>query len=451
MVRMLQHICLILCFSEPGFSKYAGKEPRLSLEPGNQIREYPLRKILDTSIDSPITPAILSYLEEACRHASEQNFDALLIRLNTPGGLLSTTREILTLIGESPIPVIVWVTPGGASATSAGAIISSGAHLLFMAEGSNIGAATPIMASGENLGKGDLKEKAINDLVALVQSLAGLWGRNGSLYKEMVINAASYTATEAKEKKIIDGLANSREELIFQLSEKTLTLQGQKLRLRPLQPLFDSFPMDTGQKLLNILADPNLSYILFILGACLLWLEMQAAGGFIAGSLGGLCLVLSGIGLHVIPVNFGAMGLILFGLIFLVLEAFIASFGILTISGIASLLAGSLFLFRTDEAYIGVSISLMIATALSLGLFVAAMGLFWFRDREKYRQPEDYYSLKGGRGSVIKALPEAKNGIYYYQVKIAGEVWNARSERRYRPGDPCSILGKKPGELLLLI
>lgn len=418
----------------------------------SDIREYRIQKILLTQIESAITPAIQNYLQAAYTHATEANFDAVQIRINTPGGLVSSTRDILSLIGSSSIPTIVWIGPEGASATSAGAIIAAAAHILLIADGGHIGAATPILPGGEDIKEGDSRSKAINDLTALVQSLAQLRGRNTDLYKSMITEASSYTAQEAVQEHIVDGLANSPRELLTAIHGRSLLLKDEQVRISlPDPPELHSFDMDLGQKLLNILSDPNLAYILFLLGSALLYLEMQMPGTFLSGALGVLCLTLAGIGFHVLPVNFGAMGLIILAFILMILEVFVSSFGLLTISAIGSLLTGSLFLFRTDEAYIEVSRTLVIAVALSVSLFMAGLGLFWLRDRRSRTSRDDYYSLKGAEGHIIKVLSGSAGGLYHYQIRVRGEVWNACSENEYQSGDLCTISGQKEHELMLII
>ncbi len=273
------------------------------------IEQRSVEKIIRLDINSSINPATYSYLKAGFQEAKENEFGAILITLNTPGGLVSTTKEILTLFGDSDLPVIVWIRPEGASATSAGAIISSGAHMLYMSDGTNMGAATPIEMSGD-IKQTDARSKAINDLVALVQSLAQTRGRNADLFAEMIEKASSFKSKEALEKKLIDGIANSTKDIRELSHHRVIKIKGKQVKLEFRDAQIISFGMDLGQKLLDILANPSTAYILFVIGAGLIYLELQAAGGFIAGGVGVVCLLLAGIGFQVLPLNFGALGLI---------------------------------------------------------------------------------------------------------------------------------------------
>ena len=216
-------------------------------------RSFVVNQILELSVDSSINPAVYNYLSSGYKKAKEENYQLLLIKLNTPGGLVSTTKQILALIGESDIPTVIWVTPEGASATSAGAIIASGAHVLMMSKGTNIGAATPIQLS-QDIKEGDAKNKAVNDLVALVQGLAKARGRNPEGFAKMISEAASFDSTEAMEKKLIDGVVSTRAELLNFISGRNIIHKGVSYKLSAENPNFDLLEMDLGQKLLNVFA-----------------------------------------------------------------------------------------------------------------------------------------------------------------------------------------------------
>ena len=177
-----------------------------------KAEDIQINEVLELNIDSPITPATFNYIDQGFKRASKQNSDAILIKLNTPGGLVSTTKEILTLIGSSEKPVFVWISPEGASATSAGAIIASAAHILLMSDGTNIGAATPIQMSGD-IEKSDVRSKSVNDLKALVQSLAQTRGRNAELFGDMIEKASSFEAKVANDQNLIDGILNKKSNL----------------------------------------------------------------------------------------------------------------------------------------------------------------------------------------------------------------------------------------------
>lgn len=409
-----------------------------------------INRILEVKINSSINPATLDYLTTAYQNGVKNHWDLVLIRLNTPGGLVSVTKEILTLIGSSPLPTVVWVGPEGASATSAGAIIASGAHILTMAAGTNIGAATPI-EMGADVKQTDLRAKAINDLVALTQSLTEARGRNAQLFGEMISAAKSFKAQEALEDKIIDGIVNSDQELFALLHGKSLEIMGKKVELAlPSPPQVVLAPMDLGQKLLDIFANPSMAYILFMIGVALIYLELQAPGGFIAGSIGAICLILAGIGMQVLPLNFGAFALILLSILLFVLETYILSFGMLTLAALAALITGSLFLFRTEDAYMDLSLQLILAVAGAIGLFVGFIAFYWAVDARQ-KKPAPFFSLQGKYGIISGEVPSTIPNSYCYQIKVEGEIWKARSPVALPNGSVVKILGKDPDGLTLLV
>jgi membrane-bound serine protease (ClpP class) len=411
--------------------------------------DSPITSILEVEVSSSINPATLSYLEAAHQKAIKENHGVILLKLNTPGGLVTTTKDILTLIGESDIPWIVWITPEGASATSAGAIIASGAHLLYMSEGTNIGAATPIQMGKDIDKESDMRKKAVNDLVALVQSLSETRGRNAKLFGEMIEKASSFKSKEAKEKNLINGIANTQSELIKAMENSPLRMKGKDYQLKMINPSFVKMPMDLGQELLNVFADPSTAYVLFLIGAALIYLEFQAAGGFIAGGLGAFFLLLAGIGFQVLPLNFGALGLMVLSFILFVMEAFITSYGILSIAGLASLITGSLFLFRTDDAYLSISTSFILAVVAAIASFLGLCLYFILKERKNIGK-EKFNAPSEKPGTIVKFLKK-ENDLNLYQAKFGGEFWNVLSHDDLEKGDQVKALEQEPGSMNLKV
>ena len=404
--------------------------------------ERELSKVLRLSVNSSINPATFNYLSSGFKKAQNEQFNLILITLNTPGGMVSTTKEIITLIGQSDIPVAIWVTPEGASATSAGAIIASAAHYLYMSEGTNMGAATPITMS-KDIQQKDMKNKAVNDLVSLIQGLAETRGRNGKPFAKMVKDAASYQAKEAKNKNMIDGIVDTEKELIQKIQNQTIHLKGKKIKMRGQTPQIVFFEMDLGQKLLNIFAHPNMAYILFLIGAALLYLELQAPGGFLAGSAGVICLMLAGIGFQVLPLNFGALCLIILSFVLFVLEIYITSYGILSLLGVGSLITGSLFLFRTDDAYLQLSGKLIASAVSAIVLSLTLILWFVLKDRSKGKRPV-FNSLKGCQGIIVQVLDND-----FYMAKVTGELWKAHSDKKLKEGDKCLVKDQDRNQMIL--
>ena len=407
-----------------------------------------IKKILRLEIDSSINPATYDYIKSGMQEAKEKECDLILIRLSTPGGLISTTKDILKLIGESAIPVGVWVAPAGASATSAGAIIASAAHVLLMSEGSNMGAATPVMM-GKNTPK-DLRQKGINDLSALIQSLAEAHGRNPKGLEDMISEAHSFAAREAMEEKFIDAIVNTEKELLKHLQGRKVTIKGKKMALKVINPHFIPFKMDLGQSLLNIFANPSLAYILFLLGAALIYLEFQAPGGFIAGAVGVFSLILSGIGFQVLPLNFGAIGLIIASFILFIMEIFVPSFGVLSLLGVVSLVTGSLFLFRTENSYLELGHEVIFSAVGAIVIFVLLITIVVMKTHKNIGR-KNFNDLVGKLGVVCKSMGPSVGGKFLYQVKAGGEIWQAQSDSKLEEGASCKVVEQDQENMLLIV
>jgi membrane-bound serine protease (ClpP class) len=437
---------------------------------------YVVDKVLHLRVNSSINPATLSYFRTAYKKAEKEKYQMILIDMNTPGGLVTTTKDILTLIGDADFPTAIWIRPEGASATSAGAIISVGAHLLYMSNGTNIGAATPIQMTGDIEGKketdekknkdnakesteapksvqkrlaeelkknqkgagGDARAKAINDLVALVESLAETRGRNTELFAQMIKKAASYKASEALKNNLIDATANTIDDIFSHMDGKTITVKGKRLVLSADSPQVENFDMDLGQKLLDIFANPSLAYLFFLIGAALIYLELQAPGGMIAGSIGAICLIFAGIGFQVLPLNFGALGLIVLAFLLFIMEIYIVSYGILSLAGIAALVSGSLFLFRGEDGYLAMDVTLVYSSVAAILIFMGIIVYIFIRDRNE-AQDLDFNKLQGKNATIMSELPSEEEGYFYYQVKANGEIWRARSKTSKEIGEHIKI------------
>lgn len=398
--------------------------------------EYEIKKVSIFKINSSINPATYNYLKTNLKKLSKDNGDMAVITMDTPGGLVTTTKDIITLIGELNVPVVVWITPEGASATSAGAIIASSAHLLVMSQGTNIGAATPV-GLGKDIKKSDGKAKAINDLVALVRSLSKARGRNPDRFAQMISDASSFDSQTALKDKIINGIVNSQADLFKFVDKKQVTVLGEKydLKFNPLAEI-RTVQMDPGQRILNIFANPMTAYIFFVIGAALLYLEFQAPGGFVAGAIGAVCLVISAIGFQVLPLNYGALGLILLSFILFIIEIYITSYGILTLGGIASLVFGSLFLFRTENAYLDIQLPMVLSVVAAIVVYVLLIGMVIFKTRG---QRQSFFNNENMFGHILKFL--GKDGDQFiYQVKVNGEIWKATADSEFSDNEKVKII-----------
>lgn len=377
-------------------------------------------------VNSAITPATFEYLDHSFKKAPAKSL--IVIKMNTPGGLVSTTKEIMGLIGKDKRTIAVWVTPEGASAASAGAIIASSAKYIFMSPGTTIGAATPVGLSGD-ISEQDGKKKVLNDLTALVRSFNQINQRNNKPFEDMILKASSFTEKEALQEKIINGIASSDQDILKYFRSENHRTQ--------------SFELSWGQSILSVLSHPTTAYILFLAGLALIYFEFQAPGGYIAGSLGAGMLLLAAMAFQVLPLDWGYFGLLVLGAILLIAEVYITSYGILGILGLLSFLLGSLFLFDGELGFISIQHSVLISSFLGIALSTGV--LTWYVLRENKRMiKSDVFSLIGMEGSILK-----KNSLDHYQVKVRGEIWNATSAEDLQE-DQTIVVEKYDQEKLIL-
>ncbi len=398
------------------------------------IKDHYVAKILKFEINSSINPGTLKYFEHNLNKYHDS--DLVFIKMNTPGGLLSTTKSIINTLVESQIPYLIWVGPSGSSATSAGAIIASSANFLIMSEGSNIGAATPIQTNGDIKKDSDMRAKAVNDIKALVKSQAELHNRASKPFEEMIERARSFSAEESLRLKFIDSIQNSQEDVLNFVDNKETKTGAKKLKiLLTKKTNIITADMDLGLKLLNILSSPNLAYILFLLGAALIYLELQSPGGMIAGALGVVFLVISGISFQVLPLNVGALGLIIMAFVLFILEVYITSFGILSLGGLASLITGSLFLFRTNDSYISISKSIILSTSAAIATFIGIIAYIFIKSKNEIGKSH-FNDQTGKEGLIIDII----DGLLI--VKSQGEIWRATSDDNLHIGDKVLMHNK---------
>lgn len=404
---------------------------------------YEVKEINTLSINSAITPATLDYLRVGLKKLPTHSL--ALIKLNTPGGLVNTTKDIITLIGDLKQPVAVWVTPEGASASSAGAFIASSAHFIFMAPGTNLGAATPV-GLGSDLKESDGRTKALNDLTALVRSLNRSRGRPSAPFEEMITKGSSFSADEALGLRIIDGIVNKEAELRRLLEGRSFTHQGTAYQLRFQDSLVSRSSEPTvGQKVFEVLADPSTAYVFFLLGLALLYFELQAPGGYVAGAIGSCLLLLSGMAFQVLPLDWGALGLIILGVILLVLEVYITSYGILSIAGLSCFIMGSLFLYEGEAGFITVQYSVMLSSLAAVAVSVGIILYYIYRDKQRQGKAPEFFLPVGEQGTVTSVHPQ------FVQVKVMGEIWKATATTPLAVGDRVEVTGMDPAHLVVQV
>jgi membrane-bound serine protease (ClpP class) len=395
---------------------------------------YSVKEISLLEIDSAITPATYDYLKYQFQNIPDGAL--ILIKMNTPGGLISTTKDIITLIGTQEKPVAVWITPEGASAASAGAIIASSAHFILMSSGTNMGAATPV-GLGNDIKEKDGRAKAMNDLMALVRSMSHLRNRPAAPFEEMIGSAKSFTDLEAKNLKIIDGIVTDFKSLKKILNSKSFIIQGKNLEIEfPEEVPSKIYGPTLGQKLLSVLANPSTAYFLFLMGIALLYFEFQAPGGYYAGGFGIISIILSAIAFQVLPLNWGSFALLLTGVVLLILEIHITSYGLLGLGGLVAFIMGSLFLFHGEGGFISVDYAMLISTILGV---VAGVGIvIWYMIRERKKNPknEHFFLPLESIGIILARIEHTEN---LYQIKVKGEIWKAKSISPLELGDSVRV------------
>ena len=380
----------------------------------------PAQTVISIKIDGAINPVVVSYIQRSIEKASSENAACVLIHLNTPGGLLKSTRIIVGDILESPVPVIVYVSPAGAHAGSAGVFITLAADIAAMAPGTNIGAAHPVTLQGST--DSIMNSKSTNDAVAFIRTIAEYRKRNLEWAEDAVRQSVSITANEALQKKIIDLIVPNDRELLNQVDGKLITRDSTNFQLHTRGAVIQVLEMGFTEKLLNIISDPDVAYILLMLGLLGLLFELFNPGIIFPGIIGFISLVLAFYALNTLPVNYAGLALIIFGVLLLLLEIKIVSHGMLAIGGIAALLIGSLMLIRPGSGMEAVRISriLIISTvAVTSGffLFVIGMGL-----KAQSRKPVM------GINALVSETAETLDTLNLSgRVLIHGEIWNAVS------------------------
>ena len=370
-------------------------------------------------IDGTINPASADFIHGGIKKAVKEKAECIIIHLNTPGGLLKSTRVIVSDILESPIPVVVYVSPGGAHAGSAGVFITLAAHIAAMAPGTNIGAAHPVTMQQQM--DSTMNEKATNDAAAFIRTIAEKRNRNIEWAERAVRKSFSYSETEALEDSVIDLIVKNEKELLEKINGKQIMVVDGTKTLNTGSATVKVHEMNLWEKILDIISDPNIAYILFLLGLYGLLFELYNPGVILPGIVGVIALVLALYSMHALPINYAGVALIVFAIILFLLEIKIVSHGLLTIGGIISLLFGSMMLIK-DSSMDMVRISrtvIISATAISALFFVFVLGLGIKAQRRK--GVTGIEGLIGVKGEAFTALEPTGT------VMIKGEIWNAES------------------------
>ena len=396
-------------------------------------------------VDSPIHPVSMRFVQDAIERAEDAGAEALIIRLDTPGGLMESSRGITKSILNAEIPVIVYVGPDGARAGSAGVFITLASHIAAMAPSTNIGAATPVTMGAPSGVKKDstkaqsnneaMMKKVTNDAVAQVRAMAESRGRNADWAEKAVREAASITANVALEENVIDLIATSITDLLEQINGREVEVANEMVTLNTEAAVVKTFELTWREKFLHTLANPNFAYILMLLGFYGLIFELYNPGAIIPGVIGVIALILAFFAFQTLPLNWAGLLLIIVSFVMFLLEIKVPSMGFLTLGGVVSLLIGSIMLIDTTIPALQISWSVIIPAVLFTTLFFVFAITMGIR-AQKNKVATGHEGLVEEIGEVIDTLdPVGK-------VKIGGEYWKAEAEDPpLNPGDQVIVTG----------
>ena len=387
------------------------------------------------TVNSAITPPIAKYILENIELSAKGGADGLIILLDTPGGLDLAMRDIAKSILNAPIPVIVYVYPSGARAASAGVIITVSAHIAAMAPGTNIGAAHPVaIGIGGGMDK-TMSKKVENDAAAYVRGIAAQRGRNADWAERAVRKSESITAEDALRSRVIDFVATDVKNLLEQMDKKTVLLSSGKVKLvlKTKGAIVNEKKMSLRHKILATLSDPNIAYILMLVGLAGIYFEFTNPGAILPGVIGGISLILAFFAMQTLPVNFAGVLLILFGVLLFVAEIKVISHGLLTVGGIISLFLGSLMLFDSPDPALRVSFKVLIPSVAVISLFFAAVIALVV----KAQMQNQYTGSEGMAGEIGEAMTDVHDDG---RVFIKGEHWHAFSDKKIEKGKKIKVV-----------
>ncbi len=391
-----------------------------------------------------VDSVMAEYIAGGIARAAQDGAAAVIVELNTPGGALDATSRITSSLLDAPVPTIVWVAPSGSRAASAGTFITLASHVALMAEGTNIGAATPVNSSGEDI-EGDLGRKVRNDAIANITAIAEARGRNVEWAVATVDEGKSSPASEAVAVGAVDGIANSIGEVLSFSTGRTVSVAGQDVTLALTGAEVRDLSMNPLQGLLHLLSDPNIAFLLFTIGFYGLLFELQNPN-FVTGILGALAIILAFIGFGSLPLNVGGILLIVLAIVLFVLEATVTSHGLLTVGGLIAFALGASALYTNpgNPAAPDVTVALPLIAGMTLvtGLVMGTIAIFAMRSRRMKGSP----GMVGSDASTLGMLGEVHRPLAPVgSVLAAGEEWTARSVdgRQLERGTPVRIVDRE--------
>lgn len=390
----------------------------------------PERKIYVIKINSAITPVVAEYIARSIERATKASAEALIIELDTPGGLVDSMREIVKAMMASEVPTVVYVSPSGARAASAGVFITLAANIAAMAPSTNMGSAHPVQMEGK-MDK-TMEAKIVNDLAAMIRGIAKKRGRNARWAEEAVRKSVSITDSQALKSNVIDLVAPDLASLIKAIDGRTVEVVLGKRALKTAGAKVQEVKMGFRFRILEIISNPNIAYILLILGFYGLYFEFANPGAIFPGVAGAICLIIGFYALQTLPINYAGLLLILLGIGLLIAEAFVTSHGILGLGGAVSLFLGSTMLIESESPFIQLSWAVIIPVVIvSSALFIATVTVAVRVHREK---PDT------GMEGLIGLIGEAMTDIHADgQIFVRGEIWSASSDEPVHKGEKVVV------------
>jgi membrane-bound serine protease (ClpP class) len=395
-------------------------------------------RVLAVHLDAEINPVTQGYVNHEIGQAEKKGYDAVVIVMDTPGGLSDSMRKIYLRELSAKIPVLCYVSPSGARAASAGVWICEAADVAAMAPGTNIGSSTPIEGNGQNIGK-DLRRKIVNDAAASLRGLMRGHGRNPTWGNLAVKQASNRTDQEALQQNIVDAVAPTLPTLLRQVDGFHTRFPGRHFTLHLSGAQIDDVHMGFFRRLLNTLIDPNIITLLFLAGIAGIGFEIFHPGVVLPGALGAVSLVLSLFGFSVLPPSWGGLVLLLLGIGLLVADAHVTTHGALTVAGLASLVVGAILLFQNEPSPYHISLPLIISVAVGLGFF-------WALALTKAVQARRRPAAVGPQGIIGQVGEMRRDGM----VAVRGELWKAKLPEglELRPGEQVEVSGVEDGLVL---
>ena len=384
-------------------------------------------------IEGVINPVVAEFIAKGIDKAYETGAECLIIELDTPGGLDASMRKIVKRIFGAEVPVIVYVSPSGSRAASAGVFITLAAHTAAMAPGTNIGAAHPVNIGGAMDTSSVMNQKVVNDAVAFIKSIAGKRGKNAEWAEDAVRESVSITEREALEKNVIDFICPGIDSLLQIIDGNEYETAFGTKKVATKDARIERYSMNWRQRLLDVISDPNIAYILMMLGFYGLLFELYSPGTILPGVVGGICLILAFFAFQTLPVNYAGVLLILFGFVLLIAEIKVTSFGLLTVGAVISLILGSIMLIKSPLPFLKISWGVILPTVI----FTVAFFLFALYLVIRSQNKKPVAGIEGLIGEVgeVKETIDPVGSIF-----VHGEIWTAESDERIEKGERIKVL-----------